>query len=191
MKFNSKRIALLAMLTALASITFIIEGLFPPLFIPGAKMGLSNIFGMLAVVLLSPLDAIILVAVRTTLGSLIVGSLSSWLYSFFAGVASIVAASVLYKFFADKISLVAISVAAAVIHNIAQNTIFCIITQTPELYAYLPYLALIGVVAGAIVGVAVILILRYVPFERMFDIRRKNNLDSQAEISDEAPQDEQ
>ena len=80
------------MLTAMASITFIIEGLFPPLFIPGAKMGLSNIFSMLAVVLLSPIDAIILVAIRTTLGALITGSMSSWLYSFFAGVASIAVA---------------------------------------------------------------------------------------------------
>ena len=188
MKFKSKRIALLAMLTALAPITFIIEGLFPPLFIPGAKMGLSNIFGMLAVVLLSPLDAIILVAVRTTLGSLIVGSLSSWLYSFFAGVASIAVASVLYKFFADYVSLVSISVAAAVIHNIAQNTIFCIVTQTPELYAYLPYLALIGVVAGAIVGVAVVLILKFVPFERIFGIERANHIENKV-TAEELPQD--
>lgn len=173
MKLNSKRIALLSMLTALASITFIIEGLFPPLFIPGAKMGLSNIFGMLAVVLLSPLDAIVLVAIRTTLGSLIAGNMSSWIYSFFAGVASVAAAGFLYRL-TDKISLVSISIAAAVIHNIVQNTIFCLITQTPELYAYLPYLAVIGIVAGAIVGIACVLILKYVPYDKLFIFTQKN-----------------
>ena len=169
MRFNSKRIALLAMLTAMASITFIIEGLFPPLFIPGAKMGLSNIFSMLAVVLLSPIDAIILVAIRTTLGALITGSMLLWLYSFFAGVASVAVAGFLYWFFADKVSLISISVAAAVMHNVVQNTVFCLVTQTPELYAYLPYLALLGVVAGALVGVATVLILKYVPFGRFLD----------------------
>ena len=105
----------------------------------------------------------------TTLGALITGSMSSWLYSFFAGVASIAVAGFLYWFFADKVSLISISVAAAVMHNVVQNTVFCLVTQTPELYAYLPYLALLGVVAGALVGVATVLILKYVPFGRFLD----------------------
>ena len=104
--FSAKRIALLSMLTAMASVTFLIEGLFPPMFIPGAKMGLSNIFSMLAVVLLSPIDGIILVAVRTTLGSLLVGNLSSWMYSFAAGVASVAVTGFLYWLLQNKVSLV-------------------------------------------------------------------------------------
>jgi len=154
------------MLTAMASVTFLIEGLFPPMFIPGAKMGLSNIFSVLAVVLLSPVDGIILVAVRTTLGSLLVGNLSSWVYSFGAGIVSVVVTGFLYWLFCDKVSLVAISVVGAVCHNITQNTIFCLITSTPELFAYLPYLALLGIVAGLVVGVAVVFLLKSVPFDR-------------------------
>lgn len=168
-KFSAKRITLLSVLTAMASITFLIEGLFPPMFIPGAKMGLSNIFSMLAVVLLSPIDAIILVAVRTTLGSFMVGNLSSWVYSFTAGVASVAVTGFLYWLLRDKVSLVAISVVGAVVHNITQNTIFCLITSTPELFAYLPYLALIGVVAGLVVGVATVLIVKSVPFDKFVD----------------------
>lgn len=170
---NSKKIALLSMLTALASITFIIEGLFPPLFIPGAKMGLSNIFSVLAVVLLSPIDGLILVAVRTTLGSLIVGSMSSWVYSFSAGVASVALTGFLYWFVGGKVSLMSVSVAGAVAHNIVQNTVFCLITQTPELYAYLPYLALIGVAAGLVVGAATIFILKILPVERFLDVDKQ------------------
>ena len=163
-KFSAKRIALLSMLTAMASVTFLIEGLFPPLFLPGAKMGLSNIFSVLAVVLLSPIDGIILVAVRTTLGSLLVGNLSSWVYSFVAGVTAVAVTGFLYWLLSDKVSLVAISVVGAVVHNVTQNTIFCLITDTPELYAYLPYLAVLGVVAGLIVGFAVVLLVKSVPF---------------------------
>lgn len=160
------------MLTAMASVTFIIEGLFPPLFIPGAKMGLSNIFSMLAVILFSPVDGLILVAVRTTLGCLIAGGMSSWLYSFSAGVVSVAISGFLYRAAGDKISVMAISVAAAVAHNITQNTVFCLITSTPEMYAWLPYLAAAGILAGLIVGAATVLILKTVPFDRF--LRGKN-----------------
>ena len=136
------------MLAALASVTFIIEGLFPPLIVPGAKMGLSNIFSLLAVVLFSPVDGVILVAVRTTI------------------VVSVAVSVFLYRLAGDRLSLLSISVAAAVAHNVTQNTVFCLITSTPEMYAYLPYLAAVGVPAGLIVGVAAALILKSVPFDR-------------------------
>lgn len=154
------------MLAALASVTFIIEGLFPPLIVPGAKMGLSNIFSLLAVVLFSPVDGVILVAVRTTIGALVTGSMSAWLYSFSAGVVSVAVSGFLYRLAGDRLSLLSISVAAAVAHNVTQNTVFCLITSTPEMYAYLPYLAVVGVPAGLIVGVAAALILKSVPFDR-------------------------
>ncbi len=172
-RFSAKRIALLGILTALATITFMIEGLFPPLFLPGAKMGISNIFTLLAVILLSPLDGLILVAVRTTLGSLFTGGLSSWLYSFSAGVASVIVSGLLVFLFFDKISVVAISVAAAVVHNAVQNTVFCLVTGTPEMFVYLPYLALMGIVAGLIVGVVSVLLLKTLPFEK-FLINQKS-----------------
>ena len=153
------------MLAALASVTFIIEGLFPPLIVPGAKMGLSNIFSLLAVVLFSPVDGVILVAVRTTIGALVTGSMSAWLYSFSAGVVSVAVSGFLYRLAGDRLSLLSISVAAAA-HNVTQNTVFCLITSTPEMYAYLPYLAAVGVPAGLIVGVAAALILKSAPFDR-------------------------
>ena len=93
------------MLAALASVTFIIEGLFPPLIVPGAKMGLSNIFSLLAVVLFSPVDGVILVAVRTTIGALVTGSMSAWLYSFSAGVVSVAVSGFLYRLAGDRLSL--------------------------------------------------------------------------------------
>lgn len=158
---------MLGALTALASVAFIIEGLFPPLFLPGAKMGVSNIFSVLAVVMLSPAEAVILVAVRTTIGALISGGLSAWIYSFSAGVASVAVTALLYTLFCGKISLVATSVCAAVVHNAVQNTVFCIVTQTPQMFAYLPYLALLGVVAGLVVGVACVLLLKASPIKRL------------------------
>lgn len=161
--FSAKRLAMLSVLAAMALIMFMVESLFPPLFLPGAKMGLSNIFSLLAVFLLGPTDALILVAVRTTLGSMFTGNMSTLLYSLSAGIVSVLVSSVLVEFAYPRVSVVAISVVSAVVHNLTQNIVFCLISNTPQMFSYMPFLALLGVVAGIIVGFAVWFILRAIP----------------------------
>ena len=161
--FSARRLATLGVLTAMGLIMFMIESLFPPLFLPGAKMGLSNIFSLLTVFVLGPTEAIILVVVRTTLGSIFTGNISTLMYSMTAGLVSVVVSIILVEFVYPRVSIVAISVVAAVIHNLTQNLVFCLVSDTPEMFAYMPWLALLGVVAGIIVGFAVWFILRAVP----------------------------
>lgn len=126
-------------------------------------MGLSNIFSLLAVFLLGPVDAFVLIVVRTTLGSMFTGNMSTLLYSLTAGVVGVLISSLLVEFAYPKVSIVAISVASAVVHNLTQNIVFCLVSDTPEMFAYMPWLALLGVVAGIIVGFAVWIVLRAVP----------------------------
>lgn len=164
-KFTARRVAMLSVLCAMGLITFMIESLFPPLFLPGAKMGLSNIFSMLTVFLLGVPDAIVLVAVRTVLGSMFTGNMSTLIYSLTAGLVSVLATSAMVEFLYPKISVIAVSVVAAVLHNLTQNVVFCLVSNTPEMFAYMPWLALLGVVAGIIVGFAVWFILRAVPLK--------------------------
>lgn len=164
-KFTARRVAMLSVLCAMGLITFMIESLFPPLFmLPGAKMGLSNIFSMLAVFLLGVPDAIVLVVVRTVLGSMY-SNMSTLIYSLTAGLVSVLATSAMVEFLYPKISVIAVSVVAAVLHNLTQNVVFCLVSNTPEMFAYMPWLALLGVVAGIIVGFAVWFILRAVPLK--------------------------
>ena len=85
-RFAAKKIAVLALLTGLSLITFIIESLFPTLVIPGAKPGLANIFSFTALIMYSPLEAFIVVALRTGLGAVYAGNVSALLYSFTGGV---------------------------------------------------------------------------------------------------------
>ncbi len=161
--FSARRIALLSVLTAMGLIMFMVESLFPPLFLPGAKMGLSNIFSLLTLFVMGPTEAFVLVIIRTTLGSLFTGNISTLMYSMTAGIVSVAVSAVLVEFAYPRVSIVAISVVAAVMHNLAQNIVFCLVSDTAEMFAYMPWLALIGVVAGVIVGFAVWLILRTVP----------------------------
>ncbi|MCH5157255.1 MAG: Gx transporter family protein [Clostridiales bacterium] len=161
--FSARRVATLAVLTAMGLIMFMVESLFPPLFLPGAKMGLSNIFSLLTVIVLGPAEAIILVVIRTTLGSIFTGNVSTLMYSLTAGLVSVIVSVILVEFVYPKVSIVAISVVAAVMHNLTQNVVFCLVSNTPEMFGYMPWLALLGVVAGIIVGFAVWFILRAVP----------------------------
>lgn len=180
-RINTKRITLLAALTALALITYLIESLFPPMFMPGAKMGLSNIFSLLALITLGPADAVILVIIRTLIGS-IFGNFSSIIYSITAGMISILFEILLLYAFYPRISLISISVAGAVIHNLAQNIIFVLLSNSLLMLSYLPYFAVIGIASGLIVGVTTQFIIIKVPitiFNRLLPSR--NNQEAPVE----------
>lgn len=161
--FSAKRLATLSLLTAMGLIMFMVENLFPSFFLPGAKMGLSNVFSLLALFLLGPIDAFILVVVRVVLGSMFVGNMSTLMYSLSAGVVSVIASSILVELVYPKVSIVAISIVSAVLHNLTQNIVFCLVSDTPQMFIYMPWLALLGVLAGIIVGFAVWFILKMVP----------------------------
>lgn len=162
MKNNALKLSLAGILSALAIISFLIESLFPPLIIPGARLGISNIFIILSLLLLGRTYAIAVLIVKITLGSLLSGNVSSMLYSLPAGLISI-CAEILLLSFAKRFSLIAISVVGAVINTTVQNTVFCLITGATEYFIYLPYLALTGIIAGLAVGFAVYLIIKLLP----------------------------
>ncbi len=171
------RIATLAAFTALSLITFIIENQFPPMFIPGARMGLANIFSFAALIIFTPLDAFAVIVVRTVLGAVFAGNVSSLLYSFTGGIVSMAASSVLFYTVFPKISVMAVSVCAAVAHNITQVVMYALIAGTSLTFAYLPYLILLGIVSGAIVGGVILLVFKKVPqsvFERAINARGGN-----------------
>lgn len=160
---KAKKVALLGCYTALALVMFMIENLFPSLFLPGAKMGLGNVFALMALITLGPIEALVLVCAKTLLGSLIIGNLSSLMYSLTAGLVSISLSALLYKRVYPKISLMAISVASAVTHNIIQIAVFCLVAKSPSYFAFAGYLVILGALAGALVGIITLLLIKYIP----------------------------
>ena len=159
----TRKIAITALLTALGLIVFIIENQFPPMFIPGARMGLANVFSFAALIMFSPAEAFLTVCLRTALGAIFAGNVSALLYSFTGGVVSMTVSSVLMYAVYPKISLMSVSVIAAVAHNVTQNLVFAGISGTPLTLGYMPYLVLIGIVSGAVVGAVIMLIFKKVP----------------------------
>jgi heptaprenyl diphosphate synthase len=156
-------------MTALGLIAFLIESLFPPLFFPGAKMGLSNVFSLFTLVLYGLPEALLVMTARTVLGSLFAGNFSLLLYSYTAGLVSVLLSRLLLLFF-PKLSLLCVSVVSAVAHNMTQLLVYALLTQTSLIFGYAPYLALLGVLAGLIVGLAVTYTVKGLPlsvFERL------------------------
>ena len=168
-KFTVKKIALLGVLTACSLITFLIESLFPSILIPGAKLGISNVFVLWTLVLL---------------GGLIVGNPFGIVYGLTAGAVALTVEWVLLRFCYPKVSIVAISVVGAVLHNAVQTILFCLITDTPEFFAYMGYLALIGVLSGGLVGLITYLLIKKIPnsvFEKILITTKKIGGNSESE----------
>ena len=154
-----KKLVLCGILSTLATLAFIIENAFPPLLLPSAKMGLSNIFILLSTLILGWQYGVFTLIIKVMLGSLFSGNISSIIYSLPAGIISL-SVEIILIYLVKKVSVLSVSIAGAVINSTVQNLIFCLITGVNEFLFYLPYLALISVVSGLIVGLCVYLIIK-------------------------------
>jgi len=156
------KICICALLTAFALIAFILESLLPPLLIPGARLGLSNAFILLTFILLGAPYGFSALIVKCTLGSVFSGNISAIIYSLPSGVFAL-GVQALLMYFCKRVSVVCVSTVGGVVNLVCQNLTFCLVTGTIEFIVYLPYLALIGVLSGLVVGFAVFLTVKFLP----------------------------
>ncbi len=166
-----RKIIISGVLSALALIAFMLENLFPPLIIVGGRIGIANFFVLIAGITAGFWYGCAALIIKAVLGSIFAGNPSAILYSLPAGAIAYFT-QMLIILYAPKVSVIAASVFGAVINACVQNAVFCLITATPEYLLYMPYLALIGVLGGAIVGTATYLTVKYLP-ERVLNINYK------------------
>ena len=112
---KTKRLVLLAMLTAVAMILSYVESLLPSVGIPGVKMGLANIAVIFALFRFGWKEAAALSLVRVVLVSLLFGSVGAMLYSLAGAVLSLAVMALLRRI--DRFSTVGISVAGMCIRD--------------------------------------------------------------------------
>ncbi len=147
-----KRLAFLALLTAIALTIFMIEAQLPPLVpIQGVKLGLANIVTVYAVFVLGPRDALMITFVRVFLGSVFSGQMMTFLYSISGGLLAWAAMSLLRHVLTRK-QLWLASPAAGVCHNIGQLLAAAAVMKTWAVFAWLPVLLLSGVITGVFTG---------------------------------------
>ena len=150
-----RRITSIGILTAIALTIFVLESQIPPLVaIPGIKLGLANIVTLFALVFLSPTDSFIILILRVTMGSGFSGQIMMLAYSLTGGLLCLLTEMILLKYLPLK-NLWAASIIGAIIHNTAQVAVAALITQTPGIFWYMPYLIIAAIITGAFIGLAV------------------------------------
>ncbi|MBS7379206.1 MAG: Gx transporter family protein [Candidatus Ornithospirochaeta sp.] len=150
---ETRKIARMGLLTALALILSYVESLIPAFVaVPGVKMGLANIVVVFALYTLGPGEAAIVSIIRVLLSSLLFGSILSLSYSAAGAVISLLSMIILMK---TKIfGVTSVSVTGGVFHNLGQILVACLVLETDVLLYYLPVLILSGTITGAVIGIA-------------------------------------
>ncbi len=150
-----KRMIYLAILVSLGLALHIIEGFIPNPFVgiaPGAKLGLANIIGLITLVLLGVKSALTVNVMRSFLGGLATGAVTSMMYSMAGAILSTLAMWFVYRYFKKYFSLVGVSVFGALFHNIAQLIVAAIIINNIRIFIYLPILMLASIFTGIFIG---------------------------------------
>ena len=149
---KTKKIAVLALSIALAMILSFVESQIPAFVaIPGVKIGLANIAVVFVLYKLGWKEAVLISLVRVVMVSMLFGTLVSLFYSVAGAVLSLTGMVLLKK--TGLFSTVAVSVTGGVLHNVGQILMACLLLETNVIVYYLPFLILIGVIAGVVIGV--------------------------------------
>ena len=147
------------MLAAVAVVLSLVERMFPldaivP--VPGVKLGLANVVTLFALTRLSARDAFAIVVTRVAISSLLMGSVSAFLFSLFGGLLSLIVMGILLK-----ASLFGVSVGGAAAHNIGQMAAAVIWLKNWAVIAYLPFLLVMSVPLGLVTGLTCSVVLHH------------------------------
>ena len=158
----SRRVAVLAMLTALAILIGYVESLLPLNFgIPGIKPGLCNIVILITLLLFSWKEALIVSAARVLVIGFLFGNLFSIVYGLAGTALSILVMTLLVT--AGRYGMIGISAAGGAAHNMGQLLIAKIVLPALPFAGYAPVLIAAGLVTGAVVGLLCYEIYRRIP----------------------------
>lgn len=163
LKNKSKSVAFAGICVALALILAYIEVLLPPLFsaVPGIKMGLPNIIIVFLLYRRGPVFAGIVSLLRILLVSMLFGNVMALLYSLAGGILSLAVMVILKKL--NALSPVGVSVAGGVTHNVGQIMMAVLLLDTVQIGYYLVVLAITGTIAGIVIGLCGVLLVKRIP----------------------------
>ncbi|SDB19170.1 heptaprenyl diphosphate synthase [Pseudobutyrivibrio sp. YE44] len=159
MNMNTKKIAYLGLLIALAFVLSYVEVLLPlNIGIPGAKVGLANIVIVVALYTIGSKNAFMLSLVRVLLVGLTFGNFAMLIYSSAGAFLSFLMMFIGKK--SKKLSMTGVSVLGGVFHNVGQIIVAIFAMETSKLIYYLPVLVIIGTVSGIVIGLISAMICR-------------------------------
>lgn len=159
---KTRRLTRLALLITFALILSYIETLIPAIPIPGAKLGLANVVTLVALCSMTFWDGLIIVILRTTISAFLFTSPSALMYSVPAGLLSLIVMYFLLKAFKKNEGMITVSLISAVVHNMTQLFVAVLILETIRLSYLAPWLIILAIPTGLIVGVSALYLNRIV-----------------------------
>ncbi|MBP1919502.1 Gx transporter family protein [Youngiibacter multivorans] len=151
---KTTRMVFIALIVAQALVLHVVEGMIPlPIGVPGARLGLANIFTIISLYTLGFKSSLVVVLLRVFLATFFGGNLSSMMYSLSGGLLSLIVMAAVKNLLKDKVSIIGVSGAGAISHNIGQLLVASYIVQNITVMLYLPVLTFIGIGTGIFVGI--------------------------------------
>lgn len=150
---NTRKIALVGILTAAAIVISIIESFIPSVGIPGIKLGLANIVILIVLYEIGIKEAILVDTLRVFLVGMLRGTLISmgFLMSLTGAIFSLSIMILLYLI-VRKFSIIGVSVVGSLFHVTGQIIIAIIFLGSAYVLFYLPFIALSAIITGIFVG---------------------------------------
>lgn len=149
---NIKKLTTLALFTALAMIIFAVESAIPPIIpIPGIKLGLANIITLVLLRNYSPGETLMVLLMRVFLSAFLFGQAMSLLYSLAGGLLCFGVIFLVNSLLKGHYIYLT-GICGGISHNLGQLAVAWLITRTPGVLAYLPFLMLSGILTGLFTG---------------------------------------
>ena len=159
---RTKKLALSAILAALAMILSYVEAMVPmPVPIPGIKLGLANLVILLAIYRLGFKYALAINCIRIFVTGLLFTGVFGILYSLAGGLLSLLVMYLLYR--TGIFSMVGVSMAGGVAHNLGQLLTACLIMSNILLMSYFAVLLFAGMGSGILMGIVAWLVCQRLP----------------------------
>lgn len=146
-----RRLVAVGLFVSASMICGLVEARFPLPF-PGVRLGVSNIFYLLALTLFGAPEAICTAALRVLLLFAMTGNAFASVCSVSGLALSLSVSIFLYKNFDREVSLKAISVASACAFNLGQLSAVVLMTGEKRMFIYYPILLAVGCATGYAVG---------------------------------------
>ncbi|MDW7671495.1 MAG: Gx transporter family protein [Bacillota bacterium] len=162
---STKKMVYFGILTSLGLALHILEGFIPNPFIgivPGAKIGLANIIGLMTLVLFGLKFALSVNLMRVLMAGLLTGAVTSMLYGLAGALLSTILMWLALTFLQRWLSLVGVSVLGALGHNVAQLGIASLMIQNIRIFVYLPFMMFASIFTGIFIGLTAYFVLQKV-----------------------------
>lgn len=156
---KTRRLAILSMLVTMSIILQLVEpGL--PLPVPGVKLGLANIMGLITLFMFSSKEMYVVNIMRVVLAFLLRGNIfqtAFWL-SLIGILLSTTMVVILKK--TTPMSMIGLSVASSVFHGLGQVIAVSYIYQSIFMISYLPIMWVLSIPAGILTGIMSVQVLK-------------------------------